>query len=180
METSSTGKSLQTFRLDNDVLDWLRSFGKGWHSRVNDQLRAWMEKDYENRSAKRGTQNRSEVVTTKPNSEVVTTRPKPAVTTRLVTTTTKPKSAPAAVPEEKPAPYKRALHNPIDDMMHRAWLEARKREKAGNQAPVAPAKPKPPLRPPPVGAVARSFQTGRHHKIWDPWKSPDQEFSPDE
>jgi uncharacterized protein (DUF4415 family) len=35
---------LITLRLDADLLDHLRVTGPGWHSRVNDALRAWMDR----------------------------------------------------------------------------------------------------------------------------------------
>ncbi len=37
------GKTLITIRLDNDVLDWLKSQGKGYQTRINAILRTYME-----------------------------------------------------------------------------------------------------------------------------------------
>jgi len=36
-------KQQVTLRIDADVLEWLRSTGKGWQTRVNTLLRAYME-----------------------------------------------------------------------------------------------------------------------------------------
>jgi uncharacterized protein (DUF4415 family) len=38
-----TAKDVITLRLDHDVLDWLRSTGKGYQTRINQVLRAWYE-----------------------------------------------------------------------------------------------------------------------------------------
>jgi len=37
------GKENVTLRVDRDVLDWFRSTGKGFHTRMNAVLRAYME-----------------------------------------------------------------------------------------------------------------------------------------
>ena len=37
------GKDNVTLRLDHDVLEWFRSTGKGFHTRMNAVLRAYME-----------------------------------------------------------------------------------------------------------------------------------------
>jgi len=39
----SGGKWQLTLRLDQDVLDWFRAEGKGWQTRVNAVLRAFVE-----------------------------------------------------------------------------------------------------------------------------------------
>ena len=36
-------KDIITLRLDHDVLEWLRSTGKGYQTRINQVLRAWYE-----------------------------------------------------------------------------------------------------------------------------------------
>ena len=37
-------KQLVSLRLDADVLQRLRALGPGWQTRVNEQLRAWMDR----------------------------------------------------------------------------------------------------------------------------------------
>ena len=39
----ATAKDIITLRLDHDVLEWLRSTGKGYQTRINQVLRAWYE-----------------------------------------------------------------------------------------------------------------------------------------
>ncbi len=46
-------KKQLTVRLDADVLDWLRSQGKGYQTRMNAMLRALMESDQRPRKPKR-------------------------------------------------------------------------------------------------------------------------------
>ena len=38
-----TAKDVITLRLDHDVLEWLRSTGKGYQTRINQVLRAWRD-----------------------------------------------------------------------------------------------------------------------------------------
>lgn len=38
-----TGKQQITLRLDTDVLDWFKGLGKGYQTRINELLRAYME-----------------------------------------------------------------------------------------------------------------------------------------
>jgi uncharacterized protein (DUF4415 family) len=38
-----TAKDIITLRVDHDVLEWLRSTGKGYQTRINKVLRAWYE-----------------------------------------------------------------------------------------------------------------------------------------
>ena len=40
---SAAAKDVITLRLDHDVLEWLRSTGKGYQTRINQVLRAWYE-----------------------------------------------------------------------------------------------------------------------------------------
>lgn len=50
----SPGKTQLTVRLDSDVLDWLRSQGKGYQSRINAILRSYYEaQQKENKPANR-------------------------------------------------------------------------------------------------------------------------------
>lgn len=37
------GKETMTIRLDKDVLDWFRASGKGYQTRINAILRAWVD-----------------------------------------------------------------------------------------------------------------------------------------
>jgi uncharacterized protein (DUF4415 family) len=39
----ATAKDIITLRLDHDVLEWLRSTGKGYQTRINQVLRAWYQ-----------------------------------------------------------------------------------------------------------------------------------------
>jgi uncharacterized protein (DUF4415 family) len=39
----AAAKDVITLRLDHDVLEWLRSTGKGYQTRINKVLRAWYE-----------------------------------------------------------------------------------------------------------------------------------------
>ena len=52
-----TAKDVITLRLDHDVLEWLRSTGKGYQTRINQVLRAWrdqtIQKAAEERVAKK-------------------------------------------------------------------------------------------------------------------------------
>ena len=38
-----TGKTLMSLRIDSDVVDWFKSQGRGYQSRMNALLRAYME-----------------------------------------------------------------------------------------------------------------------------------------
>ena len=38
-----TAKDIITLRVDHDVLEWLRSTGKGYQTRINQVLRAWRD-----------------------------------------------------------------------------------------------------------------------------------------
>jgi hypothetical protein len=42
-----TAKDVITLRLDHDVLEWLRSTGPGYQTRINQVLRAWRDQTLE-------------------------------------------------------------------------------------------------------------------------------------
>jgi uncharacterized protein (DUF4415 family) len=47
-----TAKDVITLRLDHDVLEWLRSTGPGYQTRINKVLRAWYEQSARREQAK--------------------------------------------------------------------------------------------------------------------------------
>ena len=71
-----TAKDVITLRLDHDLLEWLRSTGKGYQTRINQVLRAWrdqtLQKAAEERAAKKSCSAQTQTGARQVAAEVVT------------------------------------------------------------------------------------------------------------
>lgn len=70
-----TAKDVITLRLDHDVLEWLRSTGKGYQTRINQVLRAWRDQTLQKAAEERGLAKKAAAA--KPAAEKSPTKPKP-------------------------------------------------------------------------------------------------------
>jgi uncharacterized protein (DUF4415 family) len=70
-----TAKDVITLRLDHDLLEWLRSTGPGYQTRINQVLRAWRDQTLQKAAEERGLAKKA--AAPKPAAGKNPTKPKP-------------------------------------------------------------------------------------------------------